>query len=671
MCELMFLDVESGIFSNDFIQNVFLIENTSQSLREMYERIIEHIFCTKNADESYFKSYPRSEIIYSILVESRKFFELYSRAMTELKTENFIVKKELSDENKKDISDHISFLQAKLEKFIRQISCTNANFLSYKGKLKIDEVELKRLYERSRALYHSFSLKERTKRCLRDFYAFCQRQIILFPTYQPVNDKAPKNSAISIEYVTVRKLLEKLTECNKTIFAEILMETVIFTYDHFISPHNLLLFLIKKYYTPRPFMMCFSEYSKFKDEQSNTTKLRILDIIKFWVEERRGDFERDPELLTLLITFIESIHKIVKESTSKSEFKSTWEKVHAIINSILYKKKEEIWCKKAEEQAQQQQQQLPPPIIHSKTTRDSLGSPMRTRGNVSPISTPKVRVKSFKVSRFHNSNELNKRLSMTSDECLILLWEPKEIAKQLTLVDHKLFCKIDIFEMVQKRWKRTEFVDQCPNSLALIRRFNSVSFWVQYLILIRGSEDERCHLIQKFLEIAAFCLEFSNYNSAHSIYCALVRLHDNGVWSGILSTDPNFLMLKEVFCRENFTLEMDRVYRSLELPAIPSIPYFTTAFFKLQDNITLFTKFDGPEKYLKNALLEKISECCKLMRRFQKVPFQFKKNDMMYKYLKQGYKEKKEIDFERDDAEEALRNLVTEVKKNLEVAAFL
>ncbi len=43
----------------------------------------------------------------------------------------------------------------------------------------------------------------------------------------------------------------------------------------------------------------------------------------------------------------------------------------------------------------------------------------------------------------------------------------------------------------------------------------------------------------------------------------------------------------------------------------------------------------------------------------------------MYNYLKQGYKEKKDIDFENEDAEEALRNKVTEIKKNLEVAAFL
>lgn len=646
------------MFSKEFIEKICAIEKEAQSLREVYHRIIEHIFCTKNFISS--KAYPRSEIIYSSKVDSREFLCALHRVVTTLKMEEF--------EIKKDFNDDISFLEAKIELFARRIGANSDNFRVVKSKIKIDELEFKRLYERVYRVITTFFVSDRTKRAIRSFLVLIKKQSRLFPTHLPVNDKIPKNSAVKIEYVTVRKLLEKLIECHDTLLTDKLVETVVFTYDHFISPHSFLIYLVQKYYTPHPFMMSYSEYCHLKAHQISTMKLRILDIIKYWVEERRGDFQRDPTLLSLLVTFIESIHQMAKESNSQIEFMNTWEKVKSIISSILYEKNEQKWKERSKKLQEEQS-------INSRQQLVRVSSASKVRTSVSPGSiTPQRGTPSRLLTRtsiFSLKTDLLNKTPSNSDDKLLLPWDPSDIAKQLTLIDHKFFCKIDLFEMLIKRWNNQNSSKECPNITAAINRFNTMSFWVQYIILYQKNEDDRYHLVQKFIVIACFCLQYRNFNSAHVIYSGLLRLHASGIWKATISANQDFAKLQKIFDSETFTQDMDKEYRTNKEPTVPSIPYFTKVFFRLQDNINFFAKFEGNEKYLKHFHLSQIAEVCKLMRQFQKTPFEFKKITGIYQYLKSEYKEKAEIDLESSSVDEILRNKVIEVKKNLEVAAFL
>src|SRR5438105_1445306 len=124
-----------GLFTKEFIEKICSIEKEAHSLREVYQRIIEHIFCTKNFTSS--KAYPRSEIIYSSQVDSREFLCALHRVVMTLKAEEF--------EIKKDFNDDISFLEAKIELFARRIGANGDNFRVFKSKIKIDELEFKRL----------------------------------------------------------------------------------------------------------------------------------------------------------------------------------------------------------------------------------------------------------------------------------------------------------------------------------------------------------------------------------------------------------------------------------------------------------------------------------------------------------------------------------------------
>ena len=314
------------------------LEEDCSSSNETYEKIIEYIFCTKNIDENFFKSYPRAEIIYATTVASQKILAKLHKCLLALKDEDFEIRQHYNDE--------LGFIEAKFDMFTRQLRVTEENFRVYRGWLKINEIELKRLHEKLLYILESFAIKEKCKRQLTDMLVFLGKQLKKIPSSHPLADRAPQDSNIEIEYVTVRKLLEKLTECHDTIMAEDLLDIVIFSYDHFLTPLNLLLFLIKKYYTPRPLLMTFVEYRGFKDHQSATTKQRILDIICFWVTERQGDFKRNPELTKLLTTFTESIQQLEKETVQKQTFARICERLEAISQSNNNQRKLDKCCPK-------------------------------------------------------------------------------------------------------------------------------------------------------------------------------------------------------------------------------------------------------------------------------------------------------------------------------------
>lgn len=397
-------------------------------------------------------------------------------------------------------------------------------------------------------------------------------------------------------------------------------------------------------------MMTFMEYRHFKGHQSSTTKQRILDIVKFWIEERQGDFERSSDLLTLLITFIESIYKIEKEVILKDDFRSTCERVQVILENIQSKQRKEEYNKTKVRRAQKQRV----------STFINLNCESITPAPVSNLQ------KLLRISKFRSTHNLYKKIQLTGDEDFLMVWEAREIARQLTLVEHKLFCKIDIYEMLKKRWNHSEFSYECYNVTALIRRFNSFSFWVQYVVLYQDSDDDRYIILSKFLSVAIHCLELKNFNTAQSIYAALMRLNTNGIWRASTAEEADYARLQEKFKSGTIYQDMDREYQVLEEAAVPCITYFTKVFFRLQDNVNFFIRFEGSDKYLKTYMLSQITESAKLMRKFQKKSYDINKNEQMYNFFKRDYKLKNNINFDNDDAEQVLRNRMKEMNKSLQ-----
>ena len=57
------------------------------------------------------------------------------------------------------------------------------------------------------------------------------------------------------------------------------------------------------------------------------------------------------------------------------------------------------------------------------------------------------------------------------------MFSPEDLATQITLLDHPVFCNIMPDELTSCSWTKKNKETVAPNVVAFIRRFNYISFW--------------------------------------------------------------------------------------------------------------------------------------------------------------------------------------------------
>lgn len=99
--------------------------------------------------------------------------------------------------------------------------------------------------------------------------------------------------------------------------------------------------------------------------------------------------------------------------------------------------------------------------------------------------------------------------------------EVRELARQLTLYDSELFRRIVASELLNKNWTSSKSSVTAPNVLALIERFNEVSFWVATSILNENRPGKRRKVVEQMLLLAT---EFQTLNNFHGLMSVLAGL---------------------------------------------------------------------------------------------------------------------------------------------------
>jgi son of sevenless-like protein len=118
-----------------------------------------------------------------------------------------------------------------------------------------------------------------------------------------------------IKACTIHKLIERLT--YHEYGDPTLVRTFLMTYRSFCSPTKLLDLLIERFHIPMsdevdeleakkdPLMM--KAVKAFKDNYVSPIQLRVVNVLRHWVDFHFYDFQRDQELLTRLQTFISTV----------------------------------------------------------------------------------------------------------------------------------------------------------------------------------------------------------------------------------------------------------------------------------------------------------------------------------------------------------------------------
>jgi regulator of replication initiation timing len=323
------------------------------------------------------------------------------------KVENTIQQKELEDAKEK--------LSAALEKIASMETELISQKEYYEQELKVQEDFFKELLEKKSYLPASLESLDQSW----DF---------------PTEDLTfiVDGSTKYVKSGSILSLVDYLTdpEISNVRFLQIF----VFSYPVFMEAKTLL-------------KMIFHKVDLLKDTNDILKISRLINILKYWIDNYYEDFEKDSNLLVKITTKFQSL-KTVNSLAGMSEM---------ILKQLDRKKN------------------------LSKTQNQPIKIPSTS---VSPTSHGFWRLPSVKSKNG------------------ILLYSPEEVAKQLTLLDFKYFASINIREFLELNWMRKDAPSLSPGLTQMIKWSNHVSFWVTSEILAFTSVKKRVQIMEFMINLA-------------------------------------------------------------------------------------------------------------------------------------------------------------------------
>ncbi|EPE35600.1 Ras GEF [Glarea lozoyensis ATCC 20868] len=200
-----------------------------------------------------------------------------------------------------------------------------------------------------------------------------------------------------------------------------------------------------------------------------------------------------------------------------------------------------------------------------------------------------------------------------------------EFARQLTIVESKLYGKIKPTECLSKTWQkklRDGDPEPAPNVKALILHSNQLTNWVAEMILTQLDVKKRVVVIKHFVQVADKCRQYNNYSTLTSIISALstAPIHRlKRTWDQVPAKTLTVLesMRKLMGSTKNF----GEYRESLHLANPPCIPFFgvyLTDLTFIEDGIPSIIKKSSLINFAKRA---KTAEVIRDIQQYQNVPY--------------------------------------------------
>jgi hypothetical protein len=230
--------------------------------------------------------------------------------------------------------------------------------------------------------------------------------------------------------------------------------TFLLTYRSFCTSMELLE-LLEARYNIEPPPLTPEELEIWIAKKQKLVRLRVFNVLKIWLEQYY--YEEDSVILDRLLHFTNTT---LKDTLSFSAYQ---------LERLIQKRKDA--CKDLKKLIVTQQLDCPDPIL--------------------PRNLKKFR---------------------------LLDLDPIEMARQLTLMDFKLYSSIKPVECLDKAWSRPDSVAR--NIQASIDYCNQVTTWVSDEILSQSEVKKRAALIKYWVNVAERCRVFNNFNTCMAIFSA-------------------------------------------------------------------------------------------------------------------------------------------------------
>ncbi|VDM40634.1 unnamed protein product [Toxocara canis] len=153
-------------------------------------------------------------------------------------------------------------------------------------------------------------------------------------------------------------------------------------------------------------------------------------------------------------------------------------------------------------------------------------------------------------------NPVGRQISLSFEQ-----WSADDISTSLSHIDYKALYRVPISEL--KRYCHDGNLSQAPILERSISIFNSLSNWVQCMILNKGTPAERAEIIRKFVNVAKHLRKLNNFNTLMAViggvtHSNIARLSktssalsaeikkDLAAFTQLLSTQSNFAHYRRV-----------------------------------------------------------------------------------------------------------------------------
>ena len=272
-----------------------------------------------------------------------------------------------------------------------------------------------------------------------------------------------------IKAATLTKLIERLTYHQ---FADPkFLKIFLTTYRSFCTPEILLDLLIERFNIPfedelqtpnESTSLTREELKRFKKEYLEPIQLRVLNVMKHWIESHYYDL--DEKMKKKLNDFLEQLQK-------KKQRKNLKKWVDNLIDKI----------KKKEESNEEKKQKF-------------LGDKLPQILNLYE----------------KESNQFN-----------LLTIHPVEFSRQLTLYEFDLYCSVNPFELMGAKWTKPDKQLHSPNLIKLIQHSSKFVYWLEKEIVECPNLEERQAIICRLIEMLQVLYELNNFNGLFEIISAL------------------------------------------------------------------------------------------------------------------------------------------------------
>ncbi|KAE8346456.1 hypothetical protein BDV24DRAFT_81133 [Aspergillus arachidicola] len=373
-----------------------------------------------------------------------------------------------------------------------------------------------------------------------------------------------KNDVPTLKCGTLAGLVEHLTRHDKLDAS--FNNTFLLTYRSFTTAAELFELLTQRFNIQPPFGLNQEEMQMWIDRKQKPIRFRIVNILKSWFE----NFWMEPNDEAHM-KLLERVHAFTKDSIATTKTPGT------------------------------------PPlltVIEQRLRGQDTTVKRLVPTQAVPAPSPIV-PKNMKKLKF-------------------LDIDPIEFARQLTIIESRLYSKIRPIECLNKTWQKKVGPDEpepATNVKALILHSNQLTNWVAEMILSQSDVKKRVVVIKHFVNVADKCRALNNYSTLTSIISALgtAPIHRLGrTWGQVSGRTSTILeqMRKLMASTKNFG-EYRETLHLANPPCIPFFGVYLTDLTFIEDGIPSLT----PSELINFNKRAKTAEVIRDIQQYQNVPY--------------------------------------------------